>query len=85
MPDENAQSPPQPNGRRPRWGLRTLGFLTLAMISMITAAASGGYTVGSLGSLIFGVLGAGYCSVHGLRQARSRGLYGFLMDRRPPR
>jgi peptidoglycan/LPS O-acetylase OafA/YrhL len=87
MSEDDAQPvlSPLPPRRRPRWGLRTLGFLTLGMIAMITASATGGYTVGSLGSLIFGVLGAGYCSIKGVRQARERGLYGVLMDRRPRR
>jgi hypothetical protein len=42
-------------------------------------------TVGTLGSLLFALIGAAYCSVQGVRTARDRGLYGLLMDRRPPR
>ena len=77
---------PAPARRRrpPRWGLRTLGFLILVMIAMITAQTIGGYTVGTLGSLIFGLVGAGYCSVRGIRQAQEQGLWALLTKRRGP-
>lgn len=67
-----------PPGRGPRWGLRTLGFLILAMIAMITSQAMGGYTYGSFGSLLFGLLGAGYCSAKGLAGVRERGVRASL-------
>ncbi len=64
--------------RRRRWGLRLLGFLALAMVSMITAQAMGGYTIGSLGSLLFGIIGAAYCTVQGLREVREQGVWRLL-------
>ena len=54
--------------RRPRWGLRTLGFLGLAFIAVVTSAALGHHTVGTLGSLLFGLIGAAYCSVRGYEE-----------------
>jgi hypothetical protein len=62
----------------PRWGARSLGFLLLALVAALTARALGGYTIGALGSLIFGLVGAGYCSYRGVRQAMFDGL---LFDR----
>ncbi len=53
--------------RPPRWGLRTLGFLGLALLSMVTATAQGHHTVGTLGSLVLGLVGAGICSVRGVK------------------
>ncbi len=58
----------------PRWGLRSLGFLLLAMVAALTGQALGGHTVGTLGSLIFGLIGAGYCSYRGIRRLQSDGL-----------
>jgi hypothetical protein len=68
MSASGPQSPSQPPKRR-RWGLRTLGFLGLAFVAIVTSASLGHHTVGTLGSLIFGLGGAGYCSVKGLRAA----------------
>ena len=68
---------------RPRWGLRTLGFLALCMVAMITSQVMGGYTVGSLGSLVFGLVGAAYCSVRGLQTfIRDGGIDGMVNRRR---
>jgi peptidoglycan/LPS O-acetylase OafA/YrhL len=71
--DDETGSPGRPPGeperRQPRWGLRTLGFLGLALLAMVTALTLGGYTFGTLGSLLFGLIGAGYCSIKGLRVA----------------
>jgi peptidoglycan/LPS O-acetylase OafA/YrhL len=75
----------KPVKRRRRWGVWTLAFLGLAMISMITAQTLGSYTVGTFGSLIFGLVGAGYCTFHGLREAREVGLDALLTQRRPPK
>ncbi len=70
-PDEPGASTPAglPEKRQPRWGLRTLGFLGLALLAMVTAVSLGGYTFGTFGSLLFGLIGAGYCSIKGLRVA----------------
>ena len=67
--DEVGGSQPagSPERRRPRWGLRTLGFLGLAFLSLVTALTQGHHTFGTLGSLIFGLVGAAYCSVKGFR------------------
>lgn len=55
--------------RRPRWGLRTLGFLALAFVAIVTSAALGAHTPGTLGSLLLGLTGAAYCSIRGARAA----------------
>jgi peptidoglycan/LPS O-acetylase OafA/YrhL len=77
-------SPESPPRRRPRWGLRTLGFLGLALLAVITSASLGHHTFGTLGSLIFGLGGAAYCSVKGVRDGLDRGLFNILLGR-PPR
>ena len=76
---------PEPGRRRPRWGLRTLGFLVLAFLALGESMALGHHTVGTLGCLILGLAGATYCSLRGVRSARERGMYGLLMDRRTRR
>jgi hypothetical protein len=60
--------------------MRTLGFLTLGMVALITSTALGGHTVGTLGSLVISVLGAGYCSMRGIYS----GLEAGILQRRPP-
>ena len=77
-----AQSPP---GRRPRWGFRTLGFLGLALVAIVTSASLGHHTVGTLGSLLFGLIGAGYCSVKGVRGALDDDLVRTFTGRRRTR
>ena len=72
-----------PERRRPRWGLRTLGFLGLALLSLVTALTQGHHTFGTLGSLIFGLVGAAYCSVRGVRDALDRGAFDMVLGRRP--
>ena len=67
--------------RPPRWGLRTLGFLGLALVAIITSASLGGHTFGTLGSLIFGLVGAGYCSVKGFRASLQSEAFHMLWDR----
>lgn len=44
-----------------------MGFLGLAFFAIVTSASLGHHTVGTLGSLLFGLIGAGYCSVKGVR------------------
>jgi peptidoglycan/LPS O-acetylase OafA/YrhL len=70
-----------PQKRPPRWGLRTLGFLGLALIAIITSASLGGHTFGTFGSLLFGLIGAGYCSVKGLRAAVDSHAFHMLFQR----
>jgi peptidoglycan/LPS O-acetylase OafA/YrhL len=71
-----------PERRRPRWGLRTLGFLGLAMLAIVTSASLGHHTVGTLGSLLFGLIGAAYCSVKGFRVALDSDLFRMFVGRR---
>jgi peptidoglycan/LPS O-acetylase OafA/YrhL len=70
-----------PEHRRPRWGLRTLGFLGLAFLSLVVALTQGHHTFGTFGSLIFGLVGAGYCSIKGLRVALDHEVFHMLWDR----
>jgi peptidoglycan/LPS O-acetylase OafA/YrhL len=82
--DQDGNAPPvgSPAKRRPRWGLRTLGFLGLAFLAIVVSASLGHHTVGTLGSLLFGLLGAAYCSVKGLRVAVDSDLFRMLAGRR---
>jgi peptidoglycan/LPS O-acetylase OafA/YrhL len=71
-----------PERRRPRWGLRTLGFLGLALLAIVTSAGLGHHTAGTLGSLLFGLIGAAYCSLKGLRVALDNDAFRMLAGRR---
>lgn len=54
--------------RRPRqkyWGLRTLGFLTIALVSYLASSRVG--TAFPLLGFILGMSGAAYCSYRGLK------------------
>jgi peptidoglycan/LPS O-acetylase OafA/YrhL len=70
-----------PENRRPRWGLRALGFLGLALLAILTSIGLGGHTFGTLGSLIIGLVGAAYCSIRGLRVALEHDVVRMLMGR----
>ena len=70
-----------PQKRPPRWGLRTLGFLGLALLAIITSASLGGHTFGTLGSLLFGLVGAAYCSIKGLGVALDHDVLRMLLGR----
>ena len=80
--DNAPQRMGSPEERRPRWGLRTLGFLGLALLAIVVSASLGHHTGGTLGSLLFGLIGAAYCSVKGLRVAVDSDLYRMLAGRR---
>ena len=67
-----------PERRRPRWGLRTLGFLGLAFLSLVVSLTQGYHTFGTFGSLLFGLIGAGYCSVKGMRVALDSDLFNMV-------
>jgi peptidoglycan/LPS O-acetylase OafA/YrhL len=82
MLGKRAQTPSGRLPRRPRWGLRTLGFLALATVAIVTAINLGGHTLGTFGSLVFGLVGAAYCSVKGMNQALEHGELGELLARR---
>jgi hypothetical protein len=81
--DESGPATPAglPQKRQPRGGLRTLGFLGLALLAMVTAISLGGYTFGTFGSLLFGLIGAGYCSIKGLRVALDHEALHMVLDR----
>ena len=51
--------------RRKRWGLRTLGFLVLAITAVVTSQVQGFYSPGTLICTALGIGGAAYCSVRG--------------------
>jgi peptidoglycan/LPS O-acetylase OafA/YrhL len=82
--DKDGIAPPggSPEKRRPRWGLRTLGFLGLALLAIVVSASLGHHTAGTLGSLLFGLIGAVYCSVKGLRVAVDSDVVRMLAGRR---
>jgi hypothetical protein len=54
------------DSKRPRWGLRTLLFLGLALISMLASELQGTYTLLTLAGLAAGLGGATYSTVRGL-------------------
>jgi hypothetical protein len=59
--------------KRKRWGLRTLAFLSLALVSILvsnalSATGHGTVPITLVGTLV-GLVGAGYCSYRGLRDA----------------
>ena len=70
-----------PERRRPRWGLRTHGFLGLAFLSLVTAVTQGHHTFGTFGSLVIGLVGAGYCSIKGLAVAFEHDVFRMLIGR----
>ncbi len=48
-----------------RWGLRTLGFLALALAALLTRG--GDYPLLAAIGLVVGLVGAGYCTYRGLK------------------
>jgi len=61
------KGPQTEHPRRPkRWGLRTLGFLALALISVLAAELQQTYTLLTLPGLLLGLAGAAVCSLRGL-------------------
>ena len=58
--------------RPPRWGLRTLGWLTLAAVSVLAsnvfyAREVADFVLATLAGTLVGLVGATYCSYRGLR------------------
>jgi peptidoglycan/LPS O-acetylase OafA/YrhL len=80
-PPQGGRPAGSPERRRPRWGLRTLGFLGLAFLSLVVALTQGHHNFGTFGSLIFGLVGAGYCSVKGFRVALEHDTVRMLTGR----
>ncbi len=61
------------NPRKPKqtpWGIYMLGFLTLAFVMMVVSASRGTYTALTFTGLIIGLVGAGFCTVKGLKSLR---------------
>lgn len=52
--------------RPPRWGVRTLAFLALALLSMGISTLQGHYTLLTLGGLLAGLIGGMICTVRGI-------------------
>ncbi len=61
-PDPRAAAP----ARRPKWGVRTLLFLILAVAGILASNVQGHYTLLTLIGLVVGLGGAAVCSVRGL-------------------
>ena len=60
-----------PTDRPPtRWGVRTLAFLTLALLAIGGSALQGHYTILTLTGLLVGLIGAVVCTVRGLATLR---------------
>lgn len=52
-----------------RWGLYTLGFLTLAFLAVMVSTVQGFYTLSTVVCLVGGLAGAAYCTWQGLKKA----------------
>jgi hypothetical protein len=70
--------PQDPPKRKQRWGIYTLGFLVLAFMMVVISTTQGHYTLLTLFGLVVGFVGAGWCTVKGLRVARD-----FRLPRSP--
>ncbi|HST84285.1 MAG TPA: hypothetical protein VLL08_21290 [Kineosporiaceae bacterium] len=56
-----------PTDRRPiRWGVRTLAYLGLVLLSLGISTLQGHYTLLTLAGLLIGLIGAMICSVRGI-------------------
>lgn len=56
-----------PGMRRPRWGLRLIGSLTLATVGMFVAIAQGHHTFGTVAAIVAGLFAATVASIFGWR------------------
>ena len=52
--------------RSPRWGVRTLIFLDLAVIAIGLSWVQGHYTLLTLAGLLIGLVGATVCTARGI-------------------
>jgi peptidoglycan/LPS O-acetylase OafA/YrhL len=52
--------------RPPRWGVRTLACLGLALLSIGVSSLQGHYTILTLAGLLLGLIGAMICSLRGI-------------------
>jgi hypothetical protein len=57
----------QPRKRNLRWGLLTLLFLLIALVSILVAGGQGTYNVVTLFGVVLGFGGAAYCTWRGLK------------------
>lgn len=71
-----AAKPGSKTPKGPPWGVFTLLFLALAFVMVVLSATKGHYTGAMLLGLVVGLVGAGCCTVLGLRKARSYRLAG---------
>ena len=56
-----------PSDRRPvRWGVRTLLYLTLALLAIVISNLQNHYTLLTLAGLLIGLIGAMICTVRGI-------------------
>jgi len=56
-----------PTDRRPpRWGVRTLLYLGLALLSIGVSTVQGHYTLLTLAGLLIGLVGGMICTVRGI-------------------
>ena len=53
--------------RPPRWGVRTIGWLSLAIVATLAQQIQGHFSFITLGGLLMGLGGAAYCSIEGAR------------------
>jgi hypothetical protein len=74
MPAPQPEEPP--TKRKPRWGIYTLCFLALAFVMVVISSTQGHYTIATLLGLVVGFVGAGWCTVKGLKVAREFRLPG---------
>jgi nitrate/nitrite transporter NarK len=63
--DDDAERRPARGGMR--WGLLTLGFLAIALASVLVSNGAGSYSVITLAGVLVGFGGAAYCSYRGLK------------------
>lgn len=67
-----------PTKRKRPWGIYTLAFLTLSFVMLVLSSTKGHYTLLTFLGLVVGFIGAGWCTVKGLRVARE-----FRLPRSP--
>lgn len=77
-PKGTADSPAQ----QPRWGIWTLAFLSFAFVMLVLSSTAGHYTLVTFLGLVIGLVGAGICTVKGLRALRGYNLRDHTRRRR---
>ncbi len=64
---EHDEPQPTVRSRPPRWGVRTVGWLSLAIVATLVQQIQGHFTIITLTGLLLGFGGASYCTVQGVR------------------